>query len=79
MKEKWYDSSDTDSEKIHSLLLGNAELRNLIITNENVAAEKSSIIRIKISRMETDIDELKFCVYALMFLNTALMLALAFS
>jgi len=35
--------------------------------------------RVKIKQLESDVSELKFCVYALMFLNTMLLMAMAFS
>ncbi len=35
--------------------------------------------RLKIKQLESDVSELKFCVYALMFLNTMLLMAMAFS
>ena len=55
----------------------NEPLIHHIIRNKNWASEQFSIDRIKINRLENDTEELKFCVYSLMFLNVILLIILA--
>tara|TARA_Y100000816_G_C25721381_1_gene380370 strand:+ start:58 stop:294 length:237 start_codon:yes stop_codon:yes gene_type:complete len=78
MKEKWYNTIDT-SKALDYLMDDNTQLRHLIMKNENERVEQDARNRIKITNMENEVNELKFCVYALMFLNTCFLLLMAFS
>ena len=78
MKEEWYNTKDT-GRAVDYLMDDNTKLRHRIMKNENERAEQEARNRIKITKMETEVNELKFCVYALMFLNTCLLMAMAFS
>jgi len=63
------------------LLQGEQDNRvmNRVIKNENENIEQFAQNRIKITKLENEVNELKFCVYALMLLNTTLLLMVAFS
>jgi len=76
--EKWYNTIDT-SKALDFLMDDNTQLRHLIMKNGNERAEQDARNRIKIAKIENEVNELKFCVYALMFLNTCLLMAMAFS
>ena len=78
MKEEWYNTKDT-GRTLEYLMGNNAKLHNRIMKNENERAEQEARNRIKINKMENEVNELKFCVYALMFLNTCILMAMAFS
>jgi hypothetical protein len=75
--EKWYNSIDT-SKALDYLMDDNTKLRHLIMKNENERTEQEAQARIKINRLGTEVNELKFCVYALMFLITMVLLVMAF-
>ena len=57
----------------------NESLMHRVMRNENFSAEQFATNRIKIGKLENEIDELKFCVYSLMFLITVSLMAYAFS
>tara|TARA_R110000851_G_scaffold207050_2_gene359058 strand:- start:558 stop:803 length:246 start_codon:yes stop_codon:yes gene_type:complete len=76
--EKWYNTIDT-SKALDYLMDDNTQLRHLIMKNENERAEQVARDRITISKMENEVNELKFCVYTLMFLITVVLMAMAFS
>tara|TARA_R110002096_G_scaffold1736_2_gene9051 strand:- start:1473 stop:1718 length:246 start_codon:yes stop_codon:yes gene_type:complete len=76
--EKWYNTIDT-SKALDYLMDDNTQLRHLIMKNENERVEQDARNRIKTSRLETEVNELKFCVYTLMFLITVVLMAMAFS
>ena len=78
MKEEWYNTKDTD-RALDYLMDGQAKLHTRIMKNENERAEQDARNRIKINKMENEVNELKFCVYALMFLNVCFLLLIAFS
>ena len=78
MKEEWYNTKDT-GRTLDYLMDGHAKLHSRIMKNENERAEQEARNRIKITKMENEVNELKFCVYALMFLNTCVLMAMAFS
>jgi hypothetical protein len=76
--EKWYNTIDT-SKALDYLMDDNTQLRHLIMKNENERAEQEARNRIKINKMENEVNELKFCVYTLMFFITVVLLAMVFS
>ena len=76
--EKWYNTIDT-SKALDYLMDDNTQLRHLIMKNENERTEQVARDRITISKMENEVNELKFCVYTLMFLITVVLMAMAFS
>ncbi len=78
MKEEWYNTKDT-GRAVDYLMDNHAKLHTRIMKNENERAEQDAQNRIKITKMENEVNELKFCVYALMFLNTCILMAMAFS
>ena len=78
MKEEWYNTKDT-GRAVTYLMDNHARMHTRIMKNENERAEQDARNRIKINKMENEVNELKFCVYALMFLNTCLLMAMAFS
>ena len=77
-EQSWYSEKDT-SRTLEYLMGNTAKLHNRIMKNENERAEQEARNRIKITKMENEVNELKFCVYALMFLNTCILMAMAFS
>ena len=54
-------------------------LINRIMQHENENREQFAQNRIKITKLENEVNELKFCGYALMLLNTMFLLIIAFS
>ena len=78
MKEEWYNTKDT-GRTLEYLMGNHAKLHTRIMKNENERAEQEARNRIKINKMENEVNELKFCVYALMFLNVCFLLLMAFS
>ena len=54
-------------------------LINRIMKHENENREQFAQNRIKITKLENEVNELKFCGYALMLLNTMFLLIIAFS
>tara|TARA_R110002051_G_scaffold220758_3_gene284546 strand:- start:104 stop:352 length:249 start_codon:yes stop_codon:yes gene_type:complete len=54
-------------------------LTNRIMKHENENREQFAQNRIKITKLENEVNELKFCGYALMLLNTMFLLIIAFS
>ena len=78
MKEEWYNTKDT-GRAVDYLMDNHAKLHTRVMKNENERAEQEARNRIKINKMENEVSELKFCVYALMFLNVCFLLLIAFS
>jgi hypothetical protein len=77
-KELWYNSVD-DGKVLDYLMDDHTKLYTRIMKNENERAEQEARNRIKLTKMENEVNELKFCVYALMFFITVVLLAMAFS
>jgi hypothetical protein len=56
----------------------NDNLLKRVMRNEQLMAEQFALDKLKIEKFENQINELKFCVYSLMFLNSTLLIAMAF-
>ena len=80
-KKPRYSTTDKKFLTLRKKLLQGEQDRviNRIIKNENEISSRFTQNQIKITKLENEVNELKFCVYALMLLNTTFLLMIAFS